>query len=206
MAFLVEKEPGAITRPHFHQADQYQVVVHGGGKLGLHDAGPVTVHYTDAYSAYGPIVASEDGIWWFTLRNSWDPGAKYMPAERAELRAARSRFQHWEATLEPAPAAPVSELAGLVEVTPSMVFEDENGLATWRYRVPAGAVMNGPDPSTGGGQFWLVLSGSAATGGSAMMPPNSCIFVAPSDGSLKVDAGPHGAEMMCMQFRARAWH
>ena len=27
MAFLVEKGPGAVTRPHFHQADQFQVVV-----------------------------------------------------------------------------------------------------------------------------------------------------------------------------------
>ena len=25
MAFLVEKWPGAVTRPHFHQADQFQV-------------------------------------------------------------------------------------------------------------------------------------------------------------------------------------
>ena len=38
MAFLVEKEPHAVTKPHFHQADQYQVVVQGGGRLG--GAGP----------------------------------------------------------------------------------------------------------------------------------------------------------------------
>ena len=29
MAFLVEKGPGAVSRPHFHQADQFQVVVAG---------------------------------------------------------------------------------------------------------------------------------------------------------------------------------
>ena len=33
MAFLVEKGPGAVTRPHFHQADQFQVVVAGHGML-----------------------------------------------------------------------------------------------------------------------------------------------------------------------------
>ena len=27
MAFLVEKEPHAVVKPHFHQADQYQVIV-----------------------------------------------------------------------------------------------------------------------------------------------------------------------------------
>ena len=31
MAFLVEKGPGAVTRPHFHQADQFQMVVAGRG-------------------------------------------------------------------------------------------------------------------------------------------------------------------------------
>ena len=82
MAFLVEKGPGAVTRPHFHQADQFQVVVAGRGMLGDHEFSDGAVHYTDAYSAYGPIVAGKSGIWWFTLRNRWDPGARYMPAER----------------------------------------------------------------------------------------------------------------------------
>ena len=89
MAFLVEKEPHAVVKPHFHQADQYQVIVQGGGRLGTHDVGTVAVHYTDAWSAYGPIVAADEGISWFTLRNAWDSGARYMPAAREQLRAAR---------------------------------------------------------------------------------------------------------------------
>jgi len=98
MAFLVEKDPGAVVHPHFHRADQYQVVVAGGGRLGRHALAGVEVHYTDAYSAYGPIVAGEDGIAWFTLRNAWDPGARYMRDARAELRAARAtNHQHREA-------------------------------------------------------------------------------------------------------------
>jgi hypothetical protein len=98
MAFLVEKGPGAVTRPHFHQADQFQVVVAGRGMLGDHEFSDGAVHYTDAYSAYGPIVAGKSGIWWFTLRNRWDPGARYMPAEREVLNAARNRHQHRELT------------------------------------------------------------------------------------------------------------
>ena len=82
MAFLVEKEPHAVTKPHFHEADQYQVIVQGGGRLGTHGVGTVAVHYTDAWSAYGPIVAADEGISWFTLRNTWDSGARYMPAAR----------------------------------------------------------------------------------------------------------------------------
>ena len=94
MAFLVAKDAAAIVKPHFHQADQYQVIVQGGGRLGVHDVATVSVHYTDAYSAYGPIVAAGEGVSWFTLRNAWDPGARYMPAERRQLREARARFQH----------------------------------------------------------------------------------------------------------------
>ena len=48
MAFLVEKGPGAVTRPHFHQADQFQVVVAGRGMLGDHEFSDGAVHYTDA--------------------------------------------------------------------------------------------------------------------------------------------------------------
>ena len=80
MAFLVEKDPAAVVHPHFHSADQYQVIVQGAGRLGVHDVASVAVHYTDSYSAYGPIVAADEGVSWFTLRNAWDPGARYMPA------------------------------------------------------------------------------------------------------------------------------
>lgn len=203
VAFLVEKRPGGITRPHFHRADQYQVVVGGSGKMGLHDTGSIAVHYTDAFSAYGPIVAADDGIAWFTLRPGWDPGAKYMesPDNRAELRASRGEHTHWETTTEPVPALDEAALKGVVSVACERVLEGEHGLATWRYRLPRGATLDGPDPSAGGGQFWLVLAGSLAARGSALFGVNSTIFVGPTDGALAVTAGPGGAEALCLQFR-----
>ena len=73
-----------LTRPHFHQADQFQVVVAGHGMLGDREFSDGAVHYTDAYSAYGPIVAGKSGIWWFTLRNRYGPPALGIcqPSER----------------------------------------------------------------------------------------------------------------------------
>ena len=208
MAFLVEKEPHAVTKPHFHQADQYQVIVQGGGRLGTHDVGTVAVHYTDAWSAYGPIVAADDGISWFTLRNTWDSGARYMPAAREELRTARARnFQHREATGPVLPLAATGQLAR--DDHPSCVTvlqQTPDGMATWRYRLPPQASISGPDPREGGGQFWIVLSGSASAGGAALMPPNSCVFVAPHDGALTVMAGDSGAEALCLQFPILARH
>src|ERR1700733_9562894 len=182
MAFLVEKEAAAVVRPHFHQADQYQVVVQGSGRLGLHDIASVAVHYTDAYSAYGPIVAADEGVSWFTLRNAWDSGARYMPAARQQLREARAKFQHREATCGPLPPLSEQELAALTApVGGAVIAETADGLGTWRYTVPGGGSVVGPEPSTGGGQFWLVSAGSAAVASGALLPVQSCVFVAPED-------------------------
>jgi hypothetical protein len=205
MAFLVEKDRGAVVKPHFHQADQYQVVVQGGGRLGIHDIGTVAVHYTDAYSAYGPILAADEGVSWFTLRSAWDPGARYMPQHRQQLREARARFQHREATCGPIPPLTDSELSRLTGVSGAAVIaETKDGLGTWRYTLPADASVTGRDPATGGGQFWLVTAGSAAVAGGALLPPNSCIFVGPEDAAAMLTAGPGGADLLCMQFPKRA--
>ncbi len=208
MAFLVEKEPGAVVRPHFHRADQYQVVVSGGGRLGVHALDGVAVHYTDAYSAYGPIVAAEDGVAWFTLRNAWDPGARYMTELRAELRAARARDLHHREAVTGA-LHPMSDaaLAALADATCEPILgPNPDGLATWHCKLPPSAALHGPDPAGGGGQFWVVLAGSLSTGGSAPLPPHSCAFVAPGDAAVAVQAGAGGAEALCLQFPRRAWH
>ena len=203
VAFLVEKRPGGITRPHFHRADQYQVVVGGSGKMGLHDTGSVAVHYTDAYSAYGPIVAAGDGIAWFTLRPGWDPGAKYMemPDNRAELRASRDRHAHWEATTDPESPMDEAALQGVSAISRRQILEGPYGLASWRYQLPPGGALAGPDPAEGGGQFWVVLSGALSVAGSAFLGVNSCVVVGPDDGALDVISGPGGAEALCLQFR-----
>ena len=207
MAFLVEKQAGAVVKPHFHQADQYQVVVQGGGRLGVHDVGSVAVHYTDPFSAYGPIVAAEEGVSWFTLRNAWDPGAQYMPQERQRLRAARARYQHRESTAAPLPPLSTTQLAAVQEVRCASVLEHtSDGLGCWRYQVPGSGTMTGPDPADSGGQFWLVLAGNAAVPGSALLPVQSCVFVGPDDAALRATAGATGAELLCLQFPRLARH
>jgi hypothetical protein len=205
MAFLVEKEANAVVHPHFHQADQYQVVVQGGGRLGTHDIASIAVHYTDAYSAYGPIIAAQEGVSWFTLRNAWDPGARYMPEQRRQLREARAKYQHREATCGPLPPLTDAELAALTDVSGAAVIEEtKDGLGTWRYTVPANGSVVGPDPATGGGQFWVVGAGSASVAGGALLPVQSVVFVAPEDAAARLVAGPGGADLICMQFPKRA--
>ena len=160
MAFLVEQDAGSTVSAHFHQADQFQVMLAGEGTLGTHEVGPVAVHFTAAFSAYGPIRAGADGLTYFTLRNGWDPGARYMPGARTELPRPR---RHREAVGAPdaVPADPAALAAGASICVPALKQEPD-GLAAWRYRLPAGAHLAGPDPAAGAGQDLGGAGGHAA--------------------------------------------
>jgi hypothetical protein len=61
---------GHVIKPHFHSVDQYQVVVRGVARSGKHPMCSGDFHYADAYTSYGPIVAGEGGLAFFTLRPS----------------------------------------------------------------------------------------------------------------------------------------
>ncbi|HVZ07047.1 hypothetical protein [Rhodopila sp.] len=196
MAFLVEQDPGSTAQSHFHQQDQFQLVVGGSGTLGLHDVRPVTVHFTGAHTAYGPIKASTDkGVWYFTLRNGFDPGAKFMtkPENRAELRAIPGR-RHREAVAGP--------LAPPTVPTETLLGPEPDGMSAWRYALPPGARITGPDPATGRGQYWVVTSGDLLCGGEAL-PRLSCAFVYPDDAPFDAVAGTDGVEVIAMQFPLR---
>jgi hypothetical protein len=99
------------------------------------------------------------------------------------------------------PVASAEQLARTDRLSCATVIEQTpDGMATWRYRLPPGASFSGPEPHHGGGQVWIVLSGSASAGEAAFLPPNSCVFVAPDDAALTITAGDGGAETLCMQF------
>ena len=131
---------GSVTEGGIHQADQFQVVLDGEGRLGTHDVAPVTVHFTGAGSPYGPLVAGDAGLHYFTLRNGWDPGARYMTEDRALLRNVTDR-RHREAVAAPRPVS-----VALIDAVPSCetcLPDSDDGLAALRYVLPAGARATG---------------------------------------------------------------
>ena len=183
MAFLVEQDANSVVGAHYHQADQFQVIVGGSGRLGQHDVSQAAVHFAGAFSAYGPLAAGADGLHYFTLRNGWDPGARYMefPDNRAHLRTVPRRHREVVGDVdEPAP----------------------DGLCARRHRLAAGTSITGPDPSSGAGQFWLVLSGSVVRA-DVTLPERSCVFVYPEDTPFTATAGPDGLEVLALQFPRR---
>ncbi len=195
MAFLVEQPPGSVVEAHFHEANQFQVVVAGSGRLGRHALRPIAVHYSNAYSSYGPIEAGEEGLQYLTLRNGHDRGARYLPAAREELKGVRRRFR--EAVAEPVPTGGAMPEAATGE---ALLPEAADGLGAWRHRLPPGAALRGPDPATGDGQFWVIASGAVRTPDGACLPALSCAFVGPEEASFAVTAGEAGLEVVVVQF------
>jgi hypothetical protein len=158
--------------------------------LGLHEIAGPSVHFTGAYTAYGPIKPKSDkGIWYFTLRNGFDPGARFMaqPENRAALRTVPGR-KHREAVAGPLTDADVGEL-----------FKEADGLGAWHHRLTAGEAITGPAPDTGRGQYWVVIGGTLEADGTAL-PRLSCVFVRPDEPAFTAKAGPDGLDVIAMQF------
>lgn len=79
-ASLNEPDPGLLASTHFHRVDQFQVVVGGKGKIGRHELSPYCVHFTRAYTPYGPLLSdAEDGLKFIVLRARHDAGSQRLP-------------------------------------------------------------------------------------------------------------------------------
>ena len=194
--FLVDQPPGSITKPHFHETDQFQVFVGGDGRFGKKPAAPLTLQYANGHTPYGPIVAGERGIRYFTLRKSWDPGAKYMPAMREKLVRGRQRqFLR--------PAIPLSSdaqrLARQTPETEILIGPEPDGLFAVLMRLGPGQSSPTPDAADGGGQYHIVVAGSLVHE-DAELPVLSCQFAYPDEGAVAVQAGAGGLEMLVLRF------
>ena len=199
MAFLVEQDPGSTASAHYHQQDQFQLVVGGHGTMGLHEIRPVTVHFTGAHTAYGPIKASpQEGVKYFTLRNGFDPGARFMtiPENRVALRTIAER-QHRESVAGP--------LSAPTAATETLLGPDHDGMTAWRYHLGPNETITGPNPANGRGQYWVVTNGSLIHANETL-PKMSCVFLYPGDPAFQAAAGPDGVEVVAMQFPLRKSH
>ena len=194
--FLVAQPAGAVTPPHFHDHEQFQVVVGGGGHVGKKPALPLSVHYAGGHTPYGPITAGPEGILYFTLRSRWDAGAKYMPASRDRLRPVRRRHRL-------AGGVPVPDAAALRAPGPAERFEamepDAEGVCAVLHRIPPGETAALETPVEAGGQYAIVVAG-ALEGEGRSLPRLSGLYRFRNEPPLSATAGPDGAAVLTMQF------
>jgi hypothetical protein len=194
-AFSVEiREAGGIIRPHFHSVEQFQVVVAGSGRLGKHALSPVTIHYADAFTPYGPIVAGVEGLRYLTLRAEADPEAPhYMPGAKDKMsrRAGRS-FTHQ------------SELWGmtLTEASERVLLSDPHaGLYVLEAVIPGSHPLSHSSLPDGARGYLLVLRGEAVDDGQRV-PSIGCAFFDASSLS-DFSAAPKGAHVVFLLFPGR---
>jgi hypothetical protein len=192
-AFLVERPyPNPRVAPHFHDVDQFQVIVAGDGRMGKKAVKPITFQYADAYTPYGPIVGRDNGISFFTIRPVASGGYFAMPGSRQHMpgRAGRNIAGLFDVERAPLPAGEV-ERESLMDPQVDDVYAE--GL-----RLGPNAAADGVDATTGG-QFYLVCAGTLEQGGKTL-PANSLIYVDPKETPPTLQAGPDGACVLAMRF------
>lgn len=193
--FLVEQPPSAVTNPHFHETDQFQVIVGGGGHFGKESIQPLSIQYANAHTPYGPIVAGDDGITYFTLRAKWDPGAKYMPASRENLIKGNQRSKLIAGIKFDNER---SRCTGVAPIEELIIPEEADHLAVWRLCIGPGQIMTSADPTGSGGQYMIVLAGTMDCRGEEL-PRHSVLFVTEDEPALRVHSGNDGLDLLVLQ-------
>ena len=199
-AFLIESTPNRVLRTHFHEVDQFQVVVQGDGVLAKHNLAPAGVHFARAFTPYGPITNGKEGLSFITLRARRDPGkAQFIPERLERLNAVERK--PWQFTQMPQFEAAVQDVA----VRPIAGMQDANGLAGYAVTLQPGATVLTPDPAGSEGQFVVVLKGSLIHD-HREYPVLSVVFVAADEGAFKLVSGAAGLEAVVLNFPLHEKH
>lgn len=197
--YLIEHFPGpavgegtaVVSRPHYHRVRQFQLVVHGDRPtIGKRSLEPIALHYTDPSTPYGPISAGKGGVGYFTLRARSDLGLYKMPGEKERMLVSPRRNIAVQVS---------SEGAGGDAQVETLIEPHEDGLASYYLRLAPGAEATAPSGEGGGGQYHVVVKGSAASSGSEL-PLRSVAWVDSGDDAPSFVAGGEGAEVIVLQF------
>ena len=191
-AYLVDMpDEGSHISPHYHDVDQYQVVVAGSGTIGPHPLRPVTFQYADAFTPYGPIIAHEDGLSFYTLRMSPSAGHYDMPAARHLMKARPGRGFAGAFDLK-------GDLPSGEVVLEVLEAPDKDGVGVCGLRLGPNTSGSGMDADAGG-QYCIVCAGSVIYD-DTHYPPLSLILVEAGDPTPELTAAGEGAEILIVQF------
>jgi len=197
MAFLAEGSAHRVLRTHYHAVDQFQVMYNGAGVLGKHAVGPGAVHFARAYTPYGPIVYSDKGLGFITLRAHRDAGAQYLPERREALEQVADRTP-WQITAIPDFDFMPGERGVTMKALEGLTGHAD-GLAAWSVKMKPGVKAFAPDPSKGDGQYVVVLKGGIQHEGT-LKKDLAIVWVPRDGGPFELVAGPDGMEGVILNF------
>lgn len=196
--FLVVQR--GVTRPHFHRVEQFQVFLAGRALLGKKLVVPPSLHYTDPWSSYGPIM-SEKGdqeISYLTIRQRADVGAFYMPKAR-DMKQRRSG-RHLTIEIPYGMTGPGTGSHRPMEPPrdrwTELIRRYNDGLAaTYKELSPQAHLRLPPRQRDGGTRVGLIVGGSLSN--SAVSYPAWSCFYDSCD-----DRGPESGRTVTEEFRA----
>jgi rubredoxin len=194
-AFLIDSTPGRRLPTHFHEVDQFQVVVKGDGRLAQHELATGGVHFSRRFTPYGAITMGKQGLSFMTLRARRDPGkAQFIPERLSRLEEVKDR-QPWQATCMPQFRPPADGVA----LDPIAGLQSDRGLGGWSLSLAPGAQAVLPSAASSDGQFLVVLEGSLVQGAKSY-PDISVAYVAPDEPPMTALAGPKGLKAVLLNF------
>ena len=197
-AFMIESSENRVLDTHFHDVDQFQIVVGGGGKLGRHALAPHAVHFSRGFTPYGPLVSGPGaGVSYVTLRARQCPtgGAQRLPAFREKLEKMPGR-QPWQVTGVPEFVAPSADGVAMKVIEG---LTDDRGLSGYSLSMQAGARAVSPGMQGGDGQYLVVLKGALIHEGKEKKGI-TVVFTKPQEGPLLIVAGPQGLQGLILNF------
>jgi hypothetical protein len=196
--WLIDFPAGRRVNLHFHDVDQFQVFFPSpGSTFRRHEMEPLVVHYADAYSTYGPIVAGPTDMHFTTLRAQGSRFVAYLPKERDKLVKKGKRNYHvglegWLS--EPLPAE------GEALMKPLFKPQSDN-MAIYTVAAGRGARFEGPSPRQSSGQYYCVVGGTFDDG-AQQLERMTVAWRSPDDDLPALVAGPEGGRLLVMQFPA----
>jgi rubredoxin len=194
-AFLAQYDPGDKSCSHFHQVDQFQILVQGKGTIGRHEVVPYYVHFARAFTPYGPLHADEKTGWTFmTLRARFDPGAQRLPGALPKLQQVPHR-KPWQVTSMA--AFPTCSAGVSMQDVPDI--KDDRGLYVRSLTMAPGVRAVAPAPSAGAGQYVIAVQGSMLHE-DRRRDALTVVFTAPDEAPFHIHAGPEGLEALILNF------
>lgn len=199
-ATMSELQANETVVPHFHGVTMYQLFLAGSGTIGNRGQvlQPLTIQFKDHHTAYGPIVASAQGLTFVAMRmysadsqptylSDPDSREKLKPSKRRNLTSEPIRF-----SIEPVMThreAPVWET----------MLQADDGLHAQVVRLGANQKVHGPDPKIAGGYYVFVGNGSLVHG-EEELPLWSMVVVENVEDRFEIRAGSKGLEALVLQY------
>jgi len=196
VAFLVEQSPLSIVPSHFHQLDEFQVMVGGSGFLGRNVIDPLVVHFAGGHTGYGPISAGPSGVAYFTMRPRYEAGAFMLPESRPHMKRLPKRHLRC-GPIRPRDAAARHD--GAPAATELLVPEEADGIGVAVLRLPPHGTGTNPFAGSGNGQYWMTIAGTLVMG-DATLERWSVVFASGADTATPIIAGADGLDLIVMQY------